>query len=225
MTVSADKVVRILLVDDHKVLRDGLRVLLENEADLCVVGEAGTGAQALDLSQALAPDVIILDLGLPDVSGIDVIHSIRQFDNRVRIIVLSMYSRREFVVPAIEAGCDGYVPKSSTHTSLLQAIRTVLSGEQYLHPTAATAFISALNDKESESAQFAALSEREQDVLRLTAQGFTSREIGEKLIISAKTVESYRLRATEKLNLEHRSDLIRFAFRAGLLDDFKSPME
>ena len=136
-----------------------------------------------------------------------------------------MYSRREFVVPAIEAGCDGYVPKSSTHTSLLQAIRTVLGGERYLHPTAATALISAIKDEESETAQFAALSEREQDVLRLTAQGFTSREIGDKLIISSKTVETYRQRAMEKLNLEHRSALIKFAVRAGLLDDFKSPMD
>ena len=224
-TLSADKMVRILLVDDHKVLRDGLRVLLEDEGDLRVVGEAGTGAQALEMAQSLAPDVIVLDLGLPDMSGLDVIRAIRGREDNVRIVVLSMYSRREFVVPAIEAGCDGYVPKSSTHTSLLQAIRTVLGGERYLHPTAATALIGAIKDEESETSQFAALSEREQDVLRLTAQGFTSREIGDKLIISSKTVETYRQRAMEKLNLEHRSALIKFAVRAGLLDDFKSPME
>ncbi|MCB0112471.1 MAG: response regulator transcription factor [Caldilineaceae bacterium] len=225
MTESAPSVVRILLVDDHKVLRDGLRVLLEDEADLRVVGEAGTGAQALELAQTLAPDVIVLDLGLPDISGIDVIRSLRSRDDAVRIVVLSMYSRREFVMPAIEAGCDGYVPKSSTHTSLLQAIRTVLGGERYLHPTAATALIGALKDDESETAKFAALSEREQDVLRFTAQGFTSREIGEKLIISSKTVETYRQRAMEKLHLEHRSDLIKFAVRAGLLDDYKTLLE
>lgn len=213
--------VRILLVDDHKVLRDGLRALLECEPDLRVVGEAGTGAQAIALAKSLAPDVIVLDLGLPDLNGLEVIRTLRQHNTPLRIVVLSMYSRREFVVPAIEAGCDGYVPKSATHTSLLQAIRTVLAGERYLHPTAATVLIGAMKDDQSEFAQFAALSEREQDVIRLTAQGFTSREIGEKLVISSKTVETYRQRAMEKLGIEHRSDLVKFAVRAGLLDDFK----
>ncbi len=221
MTQTSHNPVRILLVDDHNVLRDGLRALLENEPDLRVVGEAGTGAQAIALAHTLQPDVVVLDLGLPDMSGIDVIRAIRLAQTALRIVVLSMYSQREFVVPAIEAGCDGYVPKSSAHTSLLQAIRTVLTGERYLHPTAATALIGSLRDHQSESAQFAALSEREQDVLRLTAQGFTSREIGETLIISAKTVETYRQRAMEKLGIEHRSDLVKFAVRAGLLDDFK----
>ena len=214
--------VHILLVDDHKVLRDGLRSLLEHEPDLQVTGEAGTGAHAIELARTLTPDIIVLDLGLPDMSGLDVIRAIRQSNSKAGIVVLSMYSRREFVVPAIEAGCDGYVPKSSTHTSLLQAIRTVLGGERYLHPTAATALMSALQNEQSESSQFEALSEREQEVIRLTAQGFTSREIGEKLFISSKTVETYRQRAMEKLEIEHRSDLIKFAVRAGLLDDFKS---
>lgn len=213
--------VRILLVDDHEVLRNGLRALLEHETDLQVVGEAGTGAQAIALAKTVAPDVMVLDLGLPDINGLEVIRAIRQHNSNLRIVVLSMYSRREFVMPAIEAGCDGYVPKSATHTSLLQAIRTVLAGERYLHPTAATVLINSIKDDQSEAAQFAALSEREQDVLRLAVQGFTSREIGEKLIISSKTVETYRQRAMEKLGIEHRSGLVKFAVRAGLLDDFK----
>jgi DNA-binding NarL/FixJ family response regulator len=213
--------VRILLVDDHEVLRDGLRALLEHETDLQVVGEAGTGAQAIEMTATLAPDLMVLDLGLPDMNGVDVIRAIRRHNVTLRIVVLSMYSRREFVVPAIEAGCDGYVPKSATHTSLLQAIRTVLGGERYLHPTAATVLISSLKDDQSEVAQFVALSDREQDVIRLAAQGFTSREIGETLVISAKTVETYRQRAMEKLGIEHRPDLVKFAVRAGLLDDFK----
>jgi len=213
--------VRILLVDDHEVLRNGLRALLEHETDLQVVGEAGTGAQAIALAKTVAPDVMVLDLGLPDINGLEVIRAIRQHNSNLRIVVLSMYSRREFVMPAIEAGCDGYVPKSATHTSLLQAIRTVLTGERYLHPTAATVLINSIKDDQSEAAQFAALSEREQDVLRLAVQGFTSREIGEKLIISSKTVETYRQRAMEKLGIENRSGLVKFAVRAGLLDDFK----
>jgi two-component system, NarL family, response regulator NreC len=212
--------ITILLVDDHKVLRDGLRALLESEPDLTVVAEAGNAQDAIRLAQELQPDIIVMDLGLPDVSGLEAIRAIRAAKVKSRIIVLSMYIRREFVLPAIEAGCDGYVPKSSTHTSLLEAIRVVLTGERYLHPQAATALVESITAKETEADLFQRLSEREQDVLRLTALGFNSREIGDKLIISPKTVETYRQRAMEKLDLAHRSDLVKFALRAGILDDF-----
>ncbi len=214
--------ITILLVDDHKVLRDGLRALLESETDLTVIAEADTGAQAITLAHTHQPDIIVMDLGLPDMSGLDAIHAIRQENKSSRIIVLSMYSRREFVIPAIEAGCDGYVPKSATHTSLLQAIRVVLHGERFLHPTAATALMERFTQEESsELEQFNSLSEREQEVLRLAAVGFTSREIGDKLIISPRTVDTYRHRAMEKLGLAQRSDLVKFALRAGILDDYK----
>ncbi len=215
------KLIHILLVDDHKVLRDGLRALLESEDDLVVIAEAGTGQDAIALTQEHQPDVIVMDLGLPDMSGLDAIRTIRKTNTKSRIVVLSMYSRREFVVPAIEAGCDGYVPKSSTHTSLLEAIRVVMRGERFLHPTAATALMESMTSKQSDAEKFALLSEREQAVIRLSALGFTSREIGEKLFISPKTVDTYRQRAMEKLKLEHRSDLIKFALRAGILENFK----
>ncbi|MCA9913427.1 MAG: response regulator transcription factor, partial [Anaerolineae bacterium] len=107
--------ITILLVDDHKVLRDGLRMVLESEADIEVVGDVGTGTEAVLSARMLQPDVIVMDLSLPDMSGLDAIKAIRQENGRSRIVVLSMYSRREFVVPAIAAGCDGYIPKSSTH--------------------------------------------------------------------------------------------------------------
>ena len=194
-------------------------MLLDDEPGLRVVGEASTGAEALQLAAALQPDIIVMDLGLPDMSGVDVIRELRSRNLSARIIVLSMYTRREFVVPAVEAGCDGYIPKSATHTDLLEAIPVVLRGEQYLHPKAATALVRSLTGHLSESEQFAALSEREQAVLQLTALGFNSREIGEQLILSPKTVETYRQRAMEKLDIAHRSDLIQFALRAGILDD------
>lgn len=213
--------ISVLLVDDHKVLRDGLCALLESEDDLSVVDGVGTGADAIARARALKPDVIVMDLGLPDMSGIDAIRAIRQEDQTIKIVVLSMYSRSEFVRPALEAGCDGYVPKSSAHSSLLQAIRVVLSGERFLHPKAATALVETLADAPSEREQFQALSEREQQVLQLAAMGFTSREIGARLHISPKTADTYRQRALEKLGLDHRADLVRFALRAGILDDFK----
>jgi two-component system response regulator NreC len=213
--------INILLVDDHKVLRDGLRALLESEPDLKVVADVGSGGDGIQAARSWQPDVIVMDLGLPDMSGLEAIRAIRQENSFSRIIVLSMHSRREFVLPAIEAGCDGYIPKSSTHTSLLQAIRVVLTGERYLHPKAATALMESFTHKQTELEQFEALSDREQDVLRLSAMGYSSREIGDQLIISPKTADTYRQRAMEKLNLIHRSDLIKFAVRAGILDSFK----
>jgi two-component system, NarL family, response regulator NreC len=213
--------IRLLIVDDHKILRDGLRALLESEENLQVVGEADTGAQAIAMAASLRPEVIIMDISLPDMSGLDAIRLIRQTDSTCRIVVLSMYSRREFVVQALEAGCDGYVPKSATHTSLVQAITVVMAGERYLHPTATTALVGARSGVQSESEKFSQLSEREQEVLRLTVLGFNSREVGEQLILSPKTVETYRVRAMEKLGIEHRSDLVQFALRAGILQGFE----
>lgn len=212
--------VRILLVDDHQILREGLRSLLESEEDFKVVAETGSGKDAVRLAAETHPDVIIMDLGLPDMNGLDAIQSIRESNPDCRIVVLSMHSQQDFVLRALELGCDGYVPKSSAHTSLMEAIRVVLAGERYLHPKIASVLVKAIHHNRGEAEQFAALSEREQEVLRETALGFTSREIGDKLILSPKTVETYRQRVMEKLGLTHRSDLVRFALRAGLLDEY-----
>lgn len=209
--------IRVLLADDHQVLREGLRVLLDSEEDISVIGEAGTGEEAIRLALQLQPDLVVMDLGMPGLSGLDAIRELRRQNPRIRILVLSMHSGREVVIQALRAGCDGYVPKSSAHTNLLQAIRAVYSGERYLHPTAATVVVDELTDRQAKAGLLNILSEREKEVLRFTAMGFTSREIGDKLALSPKTVDTYRQRAMDKLNLEHRSDIIRFALQAGLL--------
>jgi two-component system, NarL family, response regulator NreC len=215
----SDKTITILLVDDHKMLRDGLKALLESEDYIQVIGEADTGEQAIKLGIELQPDIIVMDIGLPDMNGVAAIWAIRSKNTKSQIIVLSMYSHKEIVRQSIEAGCAGYVPKSSAHTSLLQAIYTVMEGKRYLHPTAATALFDSLSLDQPLIEKFAMLSNREQEVLKLTARGFNSREISEKLVLSSKTVETYRQRAMEKLSLEHRSDLVKFALQAGLLTD------
>ncbi len=215
--------IRILLADDHKVLRDGLRALLEDEGDMEVVAEAGTVDDAVQRTAKYLPDVVVMDLGMPGGSGLDAIRQIRQKELPVRIVVLSMHSGREMVMQVLHAGSDGYVPKSSAHTDLILAIRTVYKGQRFLHPDATTALVDELLDKQEESKLVSILSERERDVLKLTAMGFTSREIGEKLALSPKTVDTYRERAMMKLNIEHRTDIIRFALRAGLLDSLNSP--
>lgn len=214
--------IKILLADDHKVLRDGLRALLEGEEDMKVVAEAGTADEAVSLASNVSTDVVVMDLGMPG-GGLNAIRTIRENRIPIRIVVLSMHSGREIVMEALQAGCDGYVPKSSAHTDLIQAIRTVQLGKRFLHPEAATALVDELLDKQEESKLLSLLSERELSVLKLTAMGFTSREIGEQLALSPKTVDTYRERAMMKLNIEHRPDIVRFALRAGLLDSLSSP--
>lgn len=211
--------ISVLLVDDHQVLRDGLQALLDAEEDITVLGGAGTSEEGVRLTLDRRPDVVVMDLGLPDDSGLDAIQQIREAGVDCRIIVLSMHTGREFVMQAVEAGCDGYVPKSSAHTSLLKAIRVVQEGERYLHPKAATALVESITQPPTEAELLGRLSKRELEVLRLTAMGFTSREIGQQLSLSHKTVETYRQRASNKLDLHHRPDLVRFALRAGILDE------
>ncbi len=207
------------------MLREGLKALLESEADMRVIAEADTGKQAIQLGIALQPDIIVMDLGLPDMNGVAAIRAIRDKNRKSQIIVLSMYANKEVVMQSIEAGCAGYVPKSSAHTDLLDAIHTVLEGKRFLHPTAATALVESITADQPLQEKFGALSNREQEVLKLTAKGFNSREIGEKLNLSAKTIETYRQRAMEKLDLQHRSDLIEFAFKVGLLNEDQDRQE
>ncbi len=214
-----ETLMRVILVDDHQVLREGLRALLDEEDDIQVVAEAGSADEAIKQVVAHDPDIVVMDLGLPDRSGLDAIRQIRAEEYPVRIIVLSMHSGRELVMQALQAGSDGYVPKSSAHTDLLQAIRAVHQGKRFLHPDAATAVVDELLERQAEAQMLESLSERETEVLRLTAMGYTSREVGDKLSLSPKTVDTYRQRAMEKLDLKHRSEVIQFALKAGLLDD------
>lgn len=214
-----DKTIRILLVDDHHVLRDGLKSLLETEEDIEVIGEASTGEEAVSLARQHHPDVIVMDIGLKKMSGIDASKKILEENEGIRIVILSMHVKREFVVKSIEAGCAGFVPKSTTHDSLLEAIRVVHSGESFLHPKAASALVESMTTQSDEKERFTSLSDREQEVIRYTAMGYTSQEIGQQLVISPKTVDTYRYRAYEKLDIHDRSELIKFAMQAGILDE------
>ncbi len=211
------EMLRVSLADDHQILREGLRALLNGQKDMRVVAEAGTGAEVLRLASEVPLDVAVLDLGMPDMNGLDVIREIRQRGLPIKIVVLSMHSGREFVTQAMELGSDGYVPKSSAHVDLIQAIRVVHSGQRFLHPVAATAMVDKMVNDQLIAKMLHSLSEREQEVLKLTALGFTSREIGKQLSLSPKTIDTYRERLMEKLDLHHRADIVQFALNAGLL--------
>jgi two-component system response regulator NreC len=160
-----------------------------------------------------------MDLGMPGMGGLAAIQELRVRKMDCRIVVLSMHSDREIVTQALRAGCNGFVPKSSAHARLLHAIRTVHAGETYLHANAISAIVKDYVEKEKQFVLLESLSEREREVIRLTALGYTSREIGERLAISPKTVDTYRQRGMQKLELVHRSDVVRFAIQAGLLND------
>jgi two-component system response regulator NreC len=211
--------VRILLADDHAVLRAGLRALLDAEPDLRVVGEAATGEEAVEKAQALQPDVVVMDLSMPGVGGLEATRRINALGQKTRVLVLTMHAEEEFLLPVLEAGGSGYVRKTRADEDLTQAIRTVARDEVFLYPSATKILLQGYKAVEAgeEKSPLDRLSERERDVLALTAEGYSSSEIGEKLFISPKTVDTYRSRIMEKLGLHHRSELVRFALKTGLL--------
>lgn len=218
--MNKGRAIAIMLVDDHQMLRDGLRILIESEDDLRIMAEATSGEEALEIlgGEGADVDVVVMDLGLPGMGGLEAIETIRRLDLSCRVVVLTMHNDRAIISRAIKAGIDGFVPKSAAHTHLLEAIRTVNAGEQYLHPRSMGAIFPELAKPQAQQLHLKQLSEREIEVVRLIAMGHTSREIGEKLSLSPKTVDTYRLRSMKKLDLNSRAELVQFALKTGLLD-------
>lgn len=209
--------IKVMLVDDHAVLRAGLCALLGEQEDILVVGQAETADEAIDLVSKALPDIVVMDLGMPGMTAFDAMREIRQQHPAVGMIVLSMHKGNEIVTKALESGADGYVPKSSAHTDLLRAIRTVHGGKAYLHPAATTVLVESIRSAGKAQVILSTLSDREREVMQWTARGYTSREIGGMLSISGKTVDTYRSRLMQKLQIEHRSELVELAYRAGML--------
>jgi DNA-binding NarL/FixJ family response regulator len=210
--------VTILLADDHAMFRAGLRALLELEEGLRVVGEAGSGEEAVERALKLRPDVVLMDVSMPGMNGLEATRRIAALEIGVAVLVLTVHAEEEYLVPVVEAGGSGYLTKASADQDLVEAIRTVARGEVFLPEKAAGLLLRQVRKAgEDETPGLAALSPREREVLALTAEGFSSSEIGRKLYISPKTVDTYRSRIMEKLELNHRSELVRFALQTGLL--------
>lgn len=216
-----DERIRILLADDHAIFRAGLRALLELENELEVVGEAASGDEAVEKALALRPDLVIMDLSMPGTHGLEATRRIAALDIGVSVLVLTVHAEEEYLVPVVDAGASGYLTKASADRDLVDAIRVVARGEVYLPARATTLLLQqyrkAERDESIESPGIQGLSAREKEVMALTAEGYSSTEIGQKLFISPKTVDTYRARIMQKLRLNHRSELVRFALRAGLL--------
>lgn len=218
--------IRVVLVDDHAIVRTGLKAVLARASDIEVVGEASDGEEAITLVQRLDPDVLVMDVSMPKMDGMETTRELSKRGPRPRVLVLTMHVEEEYLVPLLEAGAAGYLVKSIADRDLVDAVRAVARGDMYVRPTAARVLARELTRKDPEAEdrkRFEKLTARERDVLRLTAQGFSAPEIGEKLFISPKTVDTYKQRIGEKVGLTHRADYVRFALRLGLLGDDRAP--
>lgn len=212
--------IRVLLADDHAVLRAGLRMLINGQPDMEVVGEAATGEDAWRQTGALKPDVVLLDLAMPGTGGIEATGRIARDFPGVRILVLTMHDDVAYLRSVLAAGASGYVLKRSADTELLSAIRVTHRGGTYLEPSLAGEVVQdaiGRKTRQGDASASSPLSDREREVLRLVAEGHTNQEIADRLFLSVKTVETYRSRLMAKLGLRTRADLVRYALSAGFL--------
>ncbi|HEX6927302.1 MAG TPA: response regulator transcription factor [Longimicrobiaceae bacterium] len=211
--------IRILLVDDHAILRSGLSALLELEEDMEVVGEVGTGEEAIERVKALRPDVVVMDLDMPGMGGLEATKQIHELNLGSRVLVLTSHAEADYLLPVLEAGGSGYVQKTKADEDLIAAIRVVARDEVFLYPSATKLLLKGyrMAEEKGEANPLEELSEREREVLALTAEGFSSSEVGKKLFLSPKTVDTYRARLMHKLGLTHRSELVKLALKTGML--------
>ncbi len=200
--------ISVLIVEDHPVVRSGIRMLLTEEGDIEVLAEAANGREALDCLTRLKPDLLLLDISMPDVNGLEVTQHVREHYPSLPILILTMHEDERYFFQLLRAGATGYIVKGAAPNDLVSAVRAVAAGQAYLYPS-----LARLLAKEPDTV----LSARELEVLQLTAQGLTAREVGKKLGISSNTVERHRANIMSKLGVSNRAELIRYAIRRGLL--------
>lgn len=213
--------IRVLLADDHAIVRQGVKMILTNEPDIEVVGEAEDGEQAVDMAKKLKPDVAVLDISMPGINGIEATRQIKAALPNVQTLALTMHADDAYVFQVLKAGGSGYVLKRAAATDLVQAIHAARRGEAFLYPSVAKAVVADyLKRVESGEGRetYDGLTEREREILTLVAEGATNQQISEKLYISVKTVQTHRTHIMEKLNLHDRTMLVRYAIRKGLIE-------
>jgi len=209
---------RLLIADDHAVLRSGLKLLLNSETDMEVIGEASSGIEAVRLASELAPDIVLLDISMPGLNGQAALKILKSEHPEIKVLVLSMHEDESYVHEMLQAGADGYVPKKAADAELLAAIRATVKGEHFIHASLTKNLIPEFRLKQDFHNGTKSLSQREREVLYLLALGHTNQETAERLLLSAKTVETYKQRIKDKLGIQGRSELVRFALQNGLLD-------
>ncbi len=214
------KRIRVLIADDHVVLRSGLSMLLNAQPDMQVIGEASDGYEAVRKTIELAPDVLLLDITMPGLGGVDTIRLIKAKKLQVAILILTMHEDSSYLREALREGAQGYIIKKAAEAELASAIRTVYDGEMFVYPSLTKALVQEVIYR-GEAHGHEQLSQREREVLQLVAQGYTNKQVADKLFLSVKTVESYKARVMGKLSLHSRVELVRYALQQGLLTDEK----
>ncbi len=212
--------IRLLLVDDHQVVRTGLRMLLEGSNNIEIIGEASNAEEALNAAKDLNPDVILMDIGLPDMSGIDATREIKKASPNIAVVALTIHEDAEYFFKMLDAGASGYVPKRAAPEELIAAIREAAAGEVYLFPSMAKLLVRDYLKQErptDESDSLTGITEREQEVLTWLAEGSSNNQIAVELSISPKTVARHRENIMRKLNLHSRTELVRYAIRKGII--------
>ncbi|MFP8959171.1 response regulator [Streptomyces nanhaiensis] len=211
---------RILLADDHTLVRRGVRLILDGEADLTVVAEAGDGAEAVEQARAQQPDLAVLDIAMPRLTGLQAARELSRAQPGLRILILTMYDNEQYLFEALKAGACGYVLKSVADRDLVEACRAAMRDEPFLYPGAVTALIRHYLDhtRDGDTIPGRPVTDREEEVLKLVAEGHTSQQIADMLVISVKTVERHRANLLHKLGLKDRLELTRYAIRTGLIE-------
>ncbi len=207
--------INILLVDDHAVLREGLRALLNSEPDMHVVGGAGDGREALGLVDSLQPDVVVADISMPNMNGIETVRQLRQSHPQLKLIILSMHATHAYVTEALQAGANGYVVKQADATEVVNAIRAVIGGGAYLSPVISKDLIDDYLSRAPAASKTMQLTTREREVAQLIAEGHSTRNISEALTVSVKTVETHRANIMRKINAKSTADIVKYALRRG----------
>jgi DNA-binding NarL/FixJ family response regulator len=210
--------IRILIADDHALVRAGIRALVEKINGVTVVAEAGTGNEAIELVEELKPDLVLLDITMPEGSGFDVLHHLTKEFSEIRVIVLTVHEAGEYAIRALREGAAGFLPKSAASTELEQAINTVMKGETYISPETSRKTILEYGKGTTKRDQLANLSPRQREVLRLIAEGRTTKQIAQTLAISVKTVETHRSQLMERLDIHDVAGLVRYAIIVGLIN-------
>ena len=211
---------RILLADDHKVLRSGLRRILEEQPDLEVVGEAGDGREAVDLASSLQPDIVVMDIAMPQMNGMEATRQIVIRNPRINVLILSMYSDENYIVQVLRAGARGYLLKDSAEDDLINAVRSVADGQPFFSPRIAKLLVGdsmqRLRD-EAASDTYELLTPREREVLQLIAEGKSNKEVAAALFVSPTTIETHRARIMDKLDLHSTAEIVLYAVRKGIV--------